>query len=92
MILDNYTMVEYLENIKNGDAWLSDQELWQAVWDVAEAYKVFGVKIILPYHMRVRRAEKMTSERSRRRRRSGMWNYDEPAPGIWDCLGMFLLS
>jgi hypothetical protein len=46
------SMQGYVEKIRMEGGHLSDLEIIECLSDVVEAYKLFGVKVILPYHIR----------------------------------------
>ena len=53
--LDNGNMLEYVEDVKEGGGCLSDREIWEAFWDIAETYKIFGIRIINPFQVKMDR-------------------------------------
>lgn len=93
------TMREFLENMKRDGVWLSDQEIWECVWGVAETFKLFGVKTLLPYHLPKSKEMKEHPERFPVGPKSKFSSIHEnrewpckqcgghAALGIWDCLG-----
>ena len=101
------SMQEYVEKIKMEGGHLSDLEIVECLSDVVEAYKLFGVKVILPYHIRAElryQRDKSLPPGLRRRReefsvqlsmnyfsKSDQDSDEEPRVGIWTCLGITLI-
>jgi hypothetical protein len=93
------TMREFLEKMKREGVWLSDQEIWECVWGVAETFKLFGVNTLLPYHLPKSKEMNEHPERfpvSSRNQFMFIGGEREfpckqcgghSSLGIWDCLG-----